>query len=113
MSLTPIADFDDSNKTRASMWECRDVFPLKKRKPRVLKKLMRRFLSNWKANCKYVKVHLIFWEQVVAHGIKMDDSYFVNVEGQLRFYTTRDWPLPRDNAGLLAMVTRDFSQNQG
>lgn len=55
---------------------------------------------------------MIFWEQVVAHGIAIDDSYFVNVEGQLRFYTTRDWPLPRDNAGLLAMVTRDFSQNQ-
>lgn len=111
--MTPIADYDDSNKTRVSVWEARDIFPLRKRKPRVLKKLMQRFLSNWKANSNYKKVHLVFWEEVVAHGIAIGESYFVNVDGSVRHYTTRDWPLPRDNAGLSKMVTRNFFDKEG
>lgn len=111
--MIEIADYDTSEKTRVSMWEARDVFPLKKRKPRVLKKIMRRQVRQWRAISKYVKVHLIFWEQAVVHGIEMDGSLFVNVEGSIRCYTNHSWPLPRDNAGLKKMVTRNFFDNEG
>ena len=111
--MIEIADYDNSEVVRVSMWEARDVFPLKKRKPRLLKKMMRRQVRQWRAISKYVKVHLNFWERVVANGIEVDGSVFINVEGSIRCYTNHSWPLPRDNAELKKLVTRNYFDNEG
>lgn len=110
--MKEIADYDASEKTRVSMWEARDVFPLKNRKRRIHKKLMRERARQWRAISKYVKVHLIFWEEVAAHGINVDGSIFVNVEGSIRCYTNHSWPHPRDNVELSKMVTGNFFEDE-